>query len=100
MTLNECVSHALSAPAHAPERVACRAEIAASTANRSGRWQCGPRVAAAMSMWRQRSALVLSGLGRGSVERARGERALASAFRVSVGGGSVPMEVAVGDDIE
>ena len=73
---------------------------AASTANGSGGWQCGSREAAAMRMRRQRSALALSGLGGGSVERTSGERAVAPAFHGTVGGGSVPMEVAVGDDIE
>ena len=53
-----------------------------------------------MRVWRQRSALALSGLGGGLVESTRGERAVARAYWVSVGGGSVPMEVAVGDDIE
>ena len=47
-------------------------------------------------MWRQGSDLVLNGLGDGSVERSRGERAAARPVRVTVGGGSVPIELAVG----
>ena len=74
--------------------------MSASTANGSGGWQRGSREAAAMRVWRQRSALALSGLGGGLVESTRGELAVARAYWVSVGGGSVPMEVAVGDDIE
>ena len=74
--------------------------MSASTANGSGGWQRDSREAAAMRVRRQRSALALSGLGGGSVENTHGERAVAHAYWVTVGGVSVPMEVAVGDDIE
>ena len=53
-----------------------------------------------MRVRRQRSALALSGLGGGLVESTRGELAVARAYWVSVGGGSVTMKWQLVDGIQ
>ena len=78
------------------DRLAHRIGIPDTMANGSGRGQLGPRAAAAWRQRRQRSAICISGLGRTSEASMCGDWAVVRVFGVSVGGGSLPMEEAVG----